>query len=117
MKFHPPTICPPLLIAGAIFIASLDAKGDSDPLLTVVKAKHLKQKPLGDHKAISQASAARANPSEVLPELLGITLNRQGGPLAPADIKMRGLGSSRLSVQLEGLELADPGTGLIDAND
>lgn len=46
----------------------------------------------------------------------GLTLTETGGPLASSQIRYRGLANSRLRIDLEGLSLNNPTTGLSDAN-
>jgi hypothetical protein len=61
------------------------------------------------------ADRARPSPAEALERVDGVTLSRSGGPLAPAEPRLRGLGGARLRVDLDGLVLNDPVTGGVDA--
>jgi TonB dependent receptor len=81
---------------------------DNDPFLTRVKRTRLKktEPPLSANDHIA-----------VLQQMPGIILSQQGGLLGPVDIKIRGLSSTRLSIEIEGINLVDPVSGLLDIND
>ncbi len=81
---------------------------DENPFLTRVKRVRVKKE---------EPPLSIAQHIDILQQLPGITLNQQGGPLTPVDVKIRGLSGARLSVDLEGINLVDPINGLIDIND
>ncbi len=58
---------------------------------------------------------AGADPEDVLLEAAGASLVHDGGPLSPARPMIRGLSGARLGVDVGGLDLSDPSTGLLDA--
>jgi outer membrane receptor protein involved in Fe transport len=54
-------------------------------------------------------------PEEVFGQLMGVGLVRDGGPLAPGRIRVRGLSGPRVQVNVDHLPLVDPVWGFIDA--
>ena len=78
--------------------------------LTVVKGK----RPV---KIETQDTISKIQTSDLLPTLPGLTLTQQGGPLAPSEVKWRGLSGARLAIDLNGITLNDPVSGLFDVAD
>lgn len=58
----------------------------------------------------------RPGDASMLFHIPGLTLSESGGPLAPSQIRYRGLSNARFRVDLEGLTLNNPLNGLNDAN-
>jgi len=90
------------------------AQTDEDPFTTLVHPEKSTTKKEVD---FAETSSFGSRAEEQLQDIPELTLTRQGGPLAPTEIKMRGLGGPRFEVFLEGLNLADPVSGYVDAQD
>ena len=58
---------------------------------------------------------AAVDPADALLSVPGVSLVREGGPLAVSRPMVRGLSGSRLDVSVLGLPFSDPAAGAVDA--
>jgi hypothetical protein len=72
---------------------------------------------IDDHRVDLEEEPAAllgASPEDAVLAAPGTSLVHEGGPLAPVRAAVRGLSGARLRVDLGGLELSEPATGLVD---
>ena len=114
------------MLARALFLAvlgvGLDARADEPPSApsppssstTTVRTHGARDVTHDDRRTRSTDIEATANPEEAIGALAGTALVRDGGPLAPSRVVVRGLSGPRLAVDVDGLALGDTLDGSID---
>lgn len=93
---------------------STDDDSEEPALETTVSG--LRSMPALEGTAVVAEGPARYTPypEDIFEALGGVVLLRDGGPLAPARVRHRGLGGPRLGVRLAGVPLNDPTTASVD---
>ena len=93
-----------------------DASAAPEPALeTRVEARRERRLAHEDRRAARDPALVTATPEDALEAIAGVTLARDGGPLAPARVMIRGLAGPRVRVDVGDLSLSDPVTGELDA--
>lgn len=83
-------------------------------LETRVRERQDAKRNAGDAIGPAEDWSASVQPEDMLEELSGVALTREGGPLAPIRFSMRGLSGPRTQVSWGNLALSDPATGAFD---
>jgi len=112
----------PLLFTSLLFAANTTLAdeaewGDEDEDdVTVLEGEVRAERapPITTERSLRPSELASAQPENALEGIAGLTLVRDGGPLAPARLQLRGLRGARVHAELGGLALDDPATGAID---
>lgn len=66
---------------------------------------------------IDQRLMQENHAEQIITEDPSLVLSRSGGPLASASIKKRALADARLKVEIDGIQINDPISGIVDAQD
>lgn len=101
------------VLAAAVLASGPLAGAPGDGGQTTVRAARPEE--IDDDRVWLDDAALLPGPEDALLSTLGAGLVHDGGPLAPARLLVRGLAGARLGVDVGGLDLADPATGLVDA--
>lgn len=100
------------VLAAAVLASSPFVGEPGDGGQTTVRAARPVE--IDDDRVWLDDAALLPGPEDALLSALGASLVHDGGPLAPARLLVRGLAGARLGVDVGGLDLADPATGLVD---
>lgn len=84
-------------------------------LETRIHATGERGEPRRERLRLGSAAWLGSSPEEALEGLSQVQLNRDGGPLAPVRLTLRGLSGARVGTSWNGLRVDDPGVGGVDA--